>query len=78
MNSYCVKCKRKTPTVSGVKVVNTKNGKYQGRGTCSVCHKKKCWFVSDSVGKGLLGKVFGLPGGKVPGLGDIPILGALF
>ena len=29
-------------------------------------------------GDGLLGKLLGLPGGKVPVVGDIPLIGALF
>ena len=75
MNSYCVKCKRSTPTAN-VKVVKTKNGQYQEKGVCSVCRSKKCRFVSKKDGQGLLGKALGI--GKIPILGDIPLLGALF
>lgn len=34
--------------------------------------------VTAKYGKGLLGKLFKLPGGKIPVLGDIPILNMLF
>ena len=34
--------------------------------------------ISSHGGAGLLGKALNLPGGKVPFLGDIPLLGALF
>ena len=75
MNSYCVKCRDVTPTTN-VNVVRAKNGRYQTKGVCTRCHSKKCSFISSAVGKGLLGKALGI--GKIPILGDIPLLGALF
>ena len=75
MNSFCVKCQRRTPTTN-VQVVKTKNGKYQAKGVCNVCQSKKSRFISKKEGQGLLGKALGI--GKVPILGDIPLLGALF
>ena len=42
-------------------------------------HGGKMYDLTDTEeGSGLLGKLLGLPGGKVPGLGDIPLVGALF
>ena len=35
-------------------------------------------LTDTKAGDGLLGKLFGAPGGKIPILGDIPLLGALF
>lgn len=72
MDSYCVKCKRSTPT-NNAQVVKTKNGKNMQKGTCGICRSRKSRFIS---GHGILGKALGI--GKVPILGDIPILGALF
>lgn len=34
--------------------------------------------ITEKYGSGLFGKLFGLPGGKVPVLGDIPLLNILF
>ena len=77
MNSYCVKCKETTPTHE-VNVSKTKNGKFIAKGRCAECLSKKSRFVSAKEGEGLLGKALGLKDGKVPILGDIPLLGALF
>ena len=50
-------------------------------GKCINCDTKKYRFVSKKDvqnGSGLIGKLLGLPGGKVPVLSSIPLVGALF
>lgn len=74
---YCVKCKQHTPT-SNAHVVRTKNKLYRLTGKCEVCGTMKSKFLSKNQGEGILGNLLGAPGGKLPILGDIPILGALF
>ena len=80
---YCVKCRRKTPS-RNVTVRRAKNGRMYQTGTCTVCGKGKSMFVSGGSrrkgrrGDGLLGKALGLPNGKIPFLGDIPLIGGLF
>ena len=77
MQSYCVKCRKTTP-LQNAKAVKTKNNKYILKGTCPVCGGKKSTFISRKKGEGLLGKILFPSEGKVPVLGDIPLLGALF
>ena len=48
------------------------------RGNCKSCGAQKAQFVSQKHGDGLLGKALGLKNNKVPFLGDIPLIGALF
>ena len=76
---YCVKCKKKTGT-RNVTVKRAKNRRMYQTGTCTVCGKQKSMFVTQGVtrGRGVLGKALGLPNGKVPFLGDIPLIGGLF
>ena len=61
-------------------VRRAKNGRMYQTGTCTVCKKGKSKFVSGSSrrGDGLIGNVLGLPNGKIPILGDIPLIGGLF
>ena len=73
---YCVKCRRKTAN-KNVSVKRAKNGRLYQTGTCGVCGKRKSMFISRS-GSGLIGNALGLPNGKVPILGDIPLIGGLF
>ena len=81
--SYCVKCRKKTPS-RNVTVRRAKNGRMYQTGTCTVCGKGKSMFVSQDGrtgsrrGDGLIGNVLGLPNGKIPILGDIPLIGGLF
>ena len=77
--TYCVKCRRKTPN-RNVTVRRAKNERKYQTGTCTVCGKGKSMFVSGSSrrGDGLIGNVLGLPNGKIPILGDIPLIGGLF
>lgn len=44
MDIYCVKCKKKTPTINEKKIV-TKNGRNAITGTCKVCNTKKYQFI---------------------------------
>ena len=84
---YCVKCRRKTPS-RNVTVRRAKNGRMYQTGTCTVCGKGKSMFVSEDGrtggrksgrrGDGLFGNALGLPNGKIPILGDIPLIGGLF
>jgi hypothetical protein len=55
--------------------VGTKNNKLILKGKCKICGKMKSKFISKKEGEGLLGKLFKLPGGKIPVLGDIPLIG---
>ena len=76
---YCVKCRRKTPS-RNVTVRRAKNGRMYQTGTCTVCGKGKSMFVprGGRRGDGLIGNALGLPNGKIPILGDIPLIGGLF
>jgi Domain of unknown function (DUF5679)/Phospholipase A2-like domain len=50
---YCVKCKRKTESIS-ITEVTSKNGRRMLKSICSVCSAKKSSFIkSDKVGSGL-------------------------
>ena len=75
MESYCVKCKRHTLFDGQPQLFRTKNNRLLLKGKCKVCGKMKARFVSKKEGEGLLGKLFKLPGGKIPVLGDIPLIG---
>ena len=75
MNSFCVKCRRSTATQEE-QVMRTKNNKFVAKGKCSVCGGKKSRFLSAKEGEGLLGNILGV--GKLPILGDLPLVGALF
>ena len=81
--TFCVKCRRKTPN-RNVTVRRAKNGRMYQTGTCTVCGKGKSTFISrdgrtgSRRGDGLIGNVLGLPNGKIPILGDIPLIGGLF
>ena len=87
---YCLKCKSHTqtsnPQVTTIQM-HYKKGARAGQsitrhavvGHCSVCGTKKQKFVkSEAHGNGILGTLLGLPGGKIPVVSDIPLLGTLF
>ena len=44
MDSYCVKCKSKTPDINPV-IKISKNGRHMQQSTCGVCGIKKTKFV---------------------------------
>lgn len=77
MESYCVKCKKHTLFDGEPQLFRTKNNRLLLKGLCKVCGKQKTRFVSKKEGEGLLGKLFKLPGSKIPILGDIPLIGKL-
>jgi len=77
MESYCVKCKKQTLYDGEPQLLRTKNNRLILKGLCKVCGKTKTKFVSNKEGEGLLGRLFKLPGGKIPLLGDIPLIGKL-
>ena len=76
---HCAKCKMKTGTRNVTSKV-AKNGRVYQIGDCVVCGKQKSMFVRQRVVRcrGILGKAFDLLTGKVPILGDIPLIGGLF
>jgi hypothetical protein len=69
-----MKCKSKTQTINE-DVVRTSNGKYRKVGNCNKCNTKKSQFISKKEGEGILGKLLFPKKGKVPILGDIPLIG---
>jgi len=71
---YCVKCKDHTST-HNPQVIQTSNGRYRLTGQCTNCGSTKSRFVSQQHASGLLGNLLKLPGGKIPILGDIPLIG---
>lgn len=77
MKIYCIKCKDYTDT-KNIHHVTLKNGTHAIQGNCAICGTKKTRFISKKQGEGLLGSLLGLPDGKIPLLGDLPIVGQLF
>lgn len=71
---YCLKCKKHTGTDNPKHV--QKNGRHAITGHCSVCGNKKHVFVKAHEADGIIGNLLGI--GKIPVLGDLPLLGALF
>ena len=51
MNIYCVKCKKKTPTLNLIESV-TKNNRPILKGTCDICGTKRNQFTSKSKSGG--------------------------
>lgn len=82
MSIHCLRCKTKTHTHQPM-LAQTGNGRFKVNGICASCGHKKSRFVSKADvmsgqrGQGLLGNLLGLPGGKIPGLSQIPLLGNL-
>ena len=60
-DSWCVKCKRKTP-IMNPQIRITKNNRSQMRSTCPTCGITKTQFVSGNTKEGGFGllKLFGL------------------
>lgn len=67
---YCVKCKKKTQTVCPT-IKTTKNNRLMLTGTCSVCLRGKCKFISMSDVEKLQALHVGA------GLEQIPIIGPI-
>ncbi len=87
---YCLRCKSHTKTsdmqVSSIST-HYKKGPRAGQtierpaviGVCDSCGSRKVKFVKSAKdGEGLLGSLLGLPGGQVPLLGQLPLIGGLF
>lgn len=80
--SICMKCKVKTGN-ENPQIAKTKNNHPVIHSKCSKCGKNKIKMMSKAdfqngqKGEGLLGSLLGLPGGKIPGLGSIPLIGDL-
>ena len=72
MNTYCLKCKKKTSN-RDPKMVKTKNNILLMQSKCSICKTKKSRFVKEQYAKGLLSNL----GIKTP-LSKIPLLNVLF
>src|ERR1051325_9825670 len=51
MDIYCIKCKKKTPTLNLIESV-TKNNRPILKGTCEICQIKKNRFISKSKSGG--------------------------
>lgn len=52
MDTYCVRCRTKTPTKDITKVIS-KNGKPMLKGICTVCSAKKSTFIKATTGNGI-------------------------
>lgn len=92
MDIYCLKCRKRTGTSNPKAVLKTfvrKKGPRPGskitravlEGTCTNCGKHKTRFISAEElkkGSGFIGNLLGLPGGKVPVLSDLPVIGNIF
>lgn len=82
-NIHCMGCRSKTPN-HNPQLAKTKSDRPLLYAKCGKCGKGKTKFISKSdfqagqQGSGILGNLLRLPGGKVPLLGDIPLLGMLF
>ena len=77
MDSYCVKCRKKTPYAEKQFIVMTKNNRPMIRGTCAECERTKTQFiskrVSDLVSKlGTVTSNIKLPWAKFPGEVHLP------
>lgn len=77
MYAYCVTDKKKMP-IHNARVVKTKNNKLRIVGQCPNGHNVSR-FISqkEASGSGLIGSLLGFPGGKIPLLSDIPLVGSL-
>ena len=78
-SAFCVKCRSKQKWSGKPKLGKTKNNRLLFAGKCNKCGTKMTRFSSnmDMQGSGLIGKLLGLPGGKVPFISDIPLIEAL-
>ena len=81
MDIHCLSCKKKTG--GSLQLGRTANDKLMLVGNCGKCGRRKTRIVSKrdyeagQRGEGLLGSLLGLPGGKVPVLGNLPLVGDL-
>ena len=73
METYCVKCRKKTTENLNWKTFKTKNGRLIMQQKCAECGIRKLRFVKKQEAKGLLSNL----GIKTP-LGKIPLFNVLF
>ena len=66
MNTYCLKCKKKTKDLNSKGFI-TKNKKYIVKSICNICKSKKSKFVSKQQADGFLSDLFS----KIPILNKI-------
>ena len=66
MNTYCLKCKKKTKDINSKGFI-TKNKRYLVKSICGVCKSKKSKFVSKQDASGFLSNLFS----KIPILNKI-------
>jgi len=77
LTGYCVACKKKVDILNP-EVVSTKNNKLRIKGVDQNGHKiSKFISYNEASGSGLLGSLLGFPGGQIPGLSQIPLVGSL-
>ena len=72
MNTYCMKCRKKTENLNS-KIFKTKTDRLIMQSKCVECGVKKSRFVKEQKAKGLLSNL----GIKTP-LSRIPLLNVLF
>ena len=71
METYCLKCKKKTTKNINPKISSSSNGKAIILSKCVICGSKKSRFVKNQEAKGLLSNLgIRTPLSKVPILGD--------
>ena len=73
METYCVKCRKKTTENLNWKTFKTKNGRLTMQSKCAECGIRKSRFVKKQEAKGLLSNL----GIKTP-LSKIPLFNVLF
>ena len=73
METYCVKCRKKTTEYLNWKTFKTKNGRLIMQQKCAECGIRKLRFVKKQEAKGLLSNL----GIKTP-LSKIPLFNVLF
>ena len=72
METYCLKCKKKTTKNINPKISSSSNGKAIILSKCVICGSKKSRFIKNQEAKGLLSNLgIRTPLSKVPILGDI-------
>ena len=71
METYCLKCKKKTTKNINPKISSSSNGKAIILSKCVICGSKKSRFIKNQEAKGLLSNLgIRTPLSKVPILGD--------
>jgi hypothetical protein len=75
--AYCLSEKRHVKILNP-QYVKTRKGTVRVSGTDEAGHKVSRFISKKEIeGSGILGKLLGMPDGKIPIVSDIPIIGAL-